>query len=185
MARRVERSDIVHYRAWGERRAAERSTILEKKQVRRIHVGEFLTFLFENTDTVRYQIQEMMCTEEIADEGAIAVEIDVYNELLGGPGELGCVLLVEIVSDVERAVRLVEWLDLLDFLYAELEDGTKIRPRYDPHRTGDERLLGVQYLVFPTGGRVPVALGSDHRTLRERTVLDGAQRAALGEDLRG
>lgn len=184
MARKVERKDIVDYQTWTERRDAERAKIMEIKAPRRIHVGDHLTFLFENTDTVRYQIQEMMRTEQIVKEDAIVHEIDTYNELIGGPGEIGCVLLIEVETAEERAVKLVEWLDLPQHLYAELEDGTKVRPTYDERQVGDTRVSSVQYLIFETGGRVPVALGSDLPALTIRTTLTDVQKAAIEEDLK-
>ena len=67
-----------------------------------IHVGQHLTFLFENTDTIRYQVQEMMRAERIVREADIQHELDTYNELLGGAGELGCCLLIEIDDRAER-----------------------------------------------------------------------------------
>ena len=86
--------------------------MLKQKEPRRIHLGEYLTFLFENTDTVRYQIQEMMKAEQIVKEEAIQHEIDTYNELLGSKGELGCVLLIEIADANERPQKLKDWLGL-------------------------------------------------------------------------
>jgi len=184
MARKVERTDIVDYQTWSERRDGERAKMMEVKKPRRIHVGEHLTFLFENTETVRYQIQEMMRTEEIVKESAIQHEIDTYNELIGGAGQIGCVLLIEVETAEERAVKLVEWLDLPKHLYAELDDGTKVRPVYDERQVGETRVSSVQYMIFETGGRVPVALGSDLPALSIREELTGEQQAAIEADLR-
>lgn len=183
MARKVSRTDVVDYQTWTERREQERERIMAIKAPRRVHVGEYLTFLFENTDTVRYQIQEMMRTEQIVKEDAIRHEIETYNELIGGPGQIGCVLLIEVPTPQERAVKLVEWLDLPRHLYAELEDGTRVRPTYDERQVGEKRVSSVQYLVFDTEGRVPVAMGSDLPALQVRAELSPEQRAAVEEDL--
>jgi hypothetical protein len=185
MARKVRREDIVDYQTWSDRRESERERIMAIKEPRRVHVGENLTFLFENTDTVRYQIQEMMRTEQIVKEDAIQHEIETYNELLGGAGDIGCVLLIEVETPQERAVKLVQWLDLPKHLYVELPDGTKVRPTYDERQVGEQRVSSVQYLVFETGGRVPVAVGSDLPALNVRAELNAAQRKAIEEDLRG
>ena len=182
--RKVRREDIVDYQTWSDRRDQERPRILEIKRPRRVHVGDHLTFLFENTDTVRYQIQEMMRVERIVRESDIQHEIDTYNELLGDDGELGCVLLIEIDDPAVRDVKLREWIDLPRRLYAELEDGTRVRATYDPRQIGDERLSSVQYLKFDVRGRVPVALGSDLPELTVRATLDEAQRQALADDLK-
>ena len=92
--RPVKREEILDYITYTEKRSELQLSVLKQKEPRRIHLGEYLTFLFENTNTVRYQIQEMMKAEQIVKEEAIQHEIDTYNELLGSKGELGCVLPV-------------------------------------------------------------------------------------------
>ena len=154
------------------------------KAARRIRVGEYLTFLFENRLTVRYQIQEMIRIERIVREAEIVHEIDTYNELLGGPGGLGCTLLIEIEQEAERDVRLREWRDLPKHLYVRLEDGRRVPAAYDERQADDDRLSSVQYLRFDTGGEVPVAVGTDFGPLEGEVELSAAQRQTLAADLR-
>mgnify|MGYP000219825156 CR=1 FL=1 len=93
----VDRSEILDYVTYDERRAELRPRAMAAKATRRVVLaGGTLTFLFENRDTVRYQVQEMMRTERIVKEADVLHELHTYNELLGGPGELGCTLLIEI-----------------------------------------------------------------------------------------
>jgi len=185
--RPVERNEIVDYLTYEEGRDEIRRKVMQEKADRRVHLGADLTLLFETRETVRYQIQEMMRTERIVREADIRHEIETYNELLGGPGELGCTLLIEIDDPLARSDKLARWLDLPKHLYARLEDGTKAYARYDPRQVGETRLSSVQYLRFPVGGRVPVALGCDHPDpeLNAETPLAEAQRAALARDLEG
>ncbi len=166
-----------------EQRDTIRTSAMRAKAARRIHVGQYLTFLFENHETVRYQVLEMVRAERMVKEADIRHELETYNELLGGPGELGCTLLIEITGEAERAVRLREWLDLVSHIYARLEDGTLVRASHDPRQVGDDRLSSVQFLKFHTHGEVPVALGSDLPALRCETVLTATQRDALRSDL--
>ena len=181
--RTVRREEIVDYQTYDEGRAALREEVMAEKADRRIHVGECLTFLFETHATMRYQIQEMMRAERIVREAEILREIETYNELLGGPGELGCTLLIELDDAAERDRRLREWRDLSRHLYVRLEDGEQVYASFDPRQVGDERLSSVQYLKFSVGGRAPAALGADHPKLSAETVLSDAQRAALAKDL--
>ena len=183
MARPVERSQILDYETYRERRAAERERIQAIKGARRIHVGDVLTFLFENTDTIRYQIQEMMLAEHIVKESAIQHELDTYNQLLGGKGALGCSLLIEIDDERERREKLRRWLELPHRVYVQCEDGTRVRATYDPAQVGEDRLSAVQYLKFDTGGRVPVAVGCDLPELAGETCLTPEQVQALRADL--
>jgi hypothetical protein len=185
MARPVERRDIVDYQTYAETRAAVRERMYAIKAVRRVHLGEALTFLFENTDTIRYQIQEMMRAEQIVREAAIQHEIDTYNELLGGPGEIGCSLLIEIDDPSERAAKLHDWIDLPRHLYVRLADGRRVHAQFDPRQVGTDRLSAVQYLRFPVGTEVPVAVGTDLPALAGEQELTAAQRDALATDLLG
>lgn len=187
MTRPVERSELVDYQTYEELRPAIRQAVMKVKEPRRIHLGPHLTFLFENHATMRYQIQEMMRTEQIVREAAILHEIETYNEILGGAGELGCTLLVELDDPDERARKLTGWLELPKHLYAKLEDGTQVRPTYDERQVGEERVSSVQYLKFAVGERAPVALGCDHPDpdLNNAAELSDAQRAALQKDLEG
>jgi hypothetical protein len=155
------------------------------KAARRVHVGEHLTFLFENTLTIRYQIQEMMRAERIVRERDILHELETYNAVLGGSGELGCTLLIEIDDPAERAVRLKEWYDLSAHIYARAADGATVRATFDEAQRGDGRLSSVQYLKLPMQGRLPVALGVDLPGLEVETALSPEQRAALTSDVAG
>ena len=153
------------------------------KDLRRINVGGVLSFLFENTDTVRYQIQEMIRVERIVKETDILHEIKTYNELLGNSGELGCTLLIEIDDSEERQEKLIQWLDLPNHLYLSLKDGSRIRASFDERQIGDSRLSSVQYIKFDTGGKTPFAIGSDLPLLKAETTLTVEQQKALSEDL--
>ncbi len=129
--RKVERSEILDYVTYEEQRKQIRASAMKAKEKRRIHLGENLTLLFENHETVRYQILEMIRAERIVKEADIQHEIDTYNELLGEEGEIGCTLLIEIEEPKEREKKLKEWLGLPEKVYVKLEDGTKIFAKVD------------------------------------------------------
>ncbi len=179
----IPRSAIVDYQTYEDLRAELRERVFAAKARRRIHVGDCLTFLFENALTVRYQVQEMIRVEKIVREKDILHELETYNQLIGGPGELGCTLMIEIDDPVQRAQKLRQWFGLTGHVYALLSDGTKIRPTYDPAQVGQERLSSVQYLKFPVRRAVPVAIGTDLPGIEAETRLSADQRAALAEDL--
>lgn len=180
--RRISREEIQDYVTYGEQREAFRQRILAVKELRRVHCGEWLTFLFENRDTVKYQIQEMMRTERIVKETDIRHEIETYNELLGGPGELGCTLLIEIAEPELRDRRLREWLDLPGHLYV-VAGGKRIYARFDTRQLSGDRISSVHYLKFPVGSVTPMAVGADIPGLTVEATLSEAQMAALAEDL--
>lgn len=183
--KRVERREIVDYVTYEEHRGAVRGSVMEAKAARRVHVGPHLTFLFENHKTILYQVQEMMRAERMVKEADIVHEIETYNELLGGPGEIGCTLLVELDDPAERAKELTRWLALPRHLYVKRADGTKTYARYDERQVGDTRVSSVQYLKFDVGRQAPVAVGCDHPDpeLRHEATLSADQRVALQADL--
>ena len=92
----VRRDELLDWITWSERRPDALPSILATKAARRVHLSPELTLLFENADTVRYQIQEMMRVERFVRESDIQHELETYNVLLGGAGELGATLLIEI-----------------------------------------------------------------------------------------
>ncbi|HSB18467.1 MAG TPA: DUF3501 family protein [Anaeromyxobacteraceae bacterium] len=181
---KVQRSEILDLQTYDRERPRLRPAAMEAKEVRRIHLGPHLTFLFENRETIRYQIHEMVRAERLFREEEIAHELDTYNELLGGPGELGCSLLIEIADPRERDEKLRRWLRLLEHLYLRTPDGRKVRPSFDPRQVGEDRLSSVQYLKFDVGGTAPAAVGCDLPDLAAETELSPAQRQALADDLR-
>jgi len=179
----VERSEIVDYVTYSESREAFQKEVFAAKARRRIHLGEYFTLLFENTLTIRYQIQEMMRVEKIVREKDIRHELETYNGILGGDGELGCSFMIGIDDARERKQKLREWIQLPEHVYAELADGTKVRPAFDEAQRGAARLSSVQYLKFPVQGSAPVAFGVDLPGCENKVYLTGDQRNALQEDL--
>jgi hypothetical protein len=181
----VQRSEIVDYITYQEKRDAVRKEVFAAKARRRIPLGHCFTLLFENALTIRYQIQEMMRAEKIVREKDIRHELETYNGILGGDGELGCCFMIEIDNPQERDIRLREWLHLTEHIYAELQDGTKIYAVSDPSQTSGGRLSSVQYLKFPVHGTTPVAFGVDLAGCAAKVSLAEDQRSALQEDLEG
>jgi hypothetical protein len=181
--RKVTRSDIVDFQTYNDRREGIRSRVLLEKAKRRIHLGEHLTFLFESTDTILYQVQEMMRLEQIVREKDIQHEVDTYNALLGDEGELGCTLLIEIDDAEQRNEKLRAWLSLPEHLYLKLEGGGEARALWDTAQVGDTRLSSVQYLKFRVGAHAPLAIGCDHPALQLEAPLSLEQRQTLAADL--
>jgi hypothetical protein len=156
---------------------------MAQKEDRRVHLGEYLTFLFENHDTVLYQIQEMIRTEGITGEPEIRHEMDTYNELLGGRGELGATLLIEIDDPSERDRLLRRWIGLPESLWVETNDGLRAPAVFDPRQVGADRISSVHYLKFSVGDRVVRKIGSSHPDLAVEAELTPRQVAVLSGDL--
>src|SRR5256714_6800237 len=101
--------DVVDLRAYERERTAFRDRIIALKKVRRVPVGPIVTLLFENRDTIRFQIQEMARAERMLRDDQIQGELDAYNPLIPDAGELSATLFVELTAKEQ----LEEWLPKL------------------------------------------------------------------------
>tara|TARA_B100001964_G_scaffold224035_1_gene270511 strand:+ start:313 stop:864 length:552 start_codon:yes stop_codon:yes gene_type:complete len=181
--RKVTREEILSNEEYETQRAGIRTDVLAVKETRRVHIGEYLTFLFETSETMRYQVQEMLRIEGLSEEEAIAHELKTYNEVLGDENELGCTLLIEIDDALQRDIVLRKWLDLPSHIYLKLDDDRQARAIVDERQVGEDRVSSVQYLKFNCGGAKPVAIGLDHQAIEIEVELTEAQREALSADL--
>ena len=180
---RLERSDILDFVTYGEQRDAIRASAMAAKALRRVHLGPHLTFLFENLETLRYQVLEMVRVEQMVRESDIRHELDTYNGVLGGPGELGCTLLIEIPEEKGRPELLRRWRDLPDHIFMRCADGTRVKASFDQEQMSEDKLSSVQFLKFALGRRAPAALVSDLPELEGEVALEGPTLGALMEDL--
>lgn len=105
----LQLDDILDLRAYERVRDDYRRQVIARKRRRRVPLGPILTVVFECLDTVRFQVQEMARAERIATDEGIQHELDVYNRLLPGPGELSATLFVELTSEAD----LRHWLPAL------------------------------------------------------------------------
>ncbi len=182
--RKVQRSELLDFVTYGEQREAIRASAMKAKGVRRIHLGEHLTFLFENHETTRYQVLEMIRSEQMVKEADIQHELDTYNALMGAPGELGATLLIEIDDEKARPDLLRRWRDLPRRVAMTFENGDEAFAAVDEDQFNDEKASSVQFLTFKVEGRVPRGLQVNHPDYQAEVLFTDAQRAALLEDMK-
>lgn len=178
---RVLRRDLLDLAAYEARRHVLRPELMRAKQLRQVLVGDMLNFMFESHETVRYQIQEVLRVEGLTDEARIEREIETYNRLLGGPGELGCTLLVEL-SGEHGAAEVDALAGLERCLYVRMPEGREVHARPTTGGSGDPPAL-VQFLSFAVAGAAPIAVGCSHPRLRAEVNLTREQTRTLQRDL--
>ncbi len=105
--------DLIGYAEYEREREDYRRRIIALKEFRRISVGPKVTLVFENRETVQFQIQEMIRTERIVDPAKVQEELDVYNALLPSTGELSATLFIEITesADIKRDLDAFQGID--------------------------------------------------------------------------
>ena len=99
MTRSLTLDDIADLPTYEREREAFRDHVIALKRRRRVAVGPLVTLLFENRDTIRFQIQEMARVERLATDAAIESELDAYNPLIPEPGGLSATLFIELTAD--------------------------------------------------------------------------------------
>lgn len=187
----IEAAEIQSLDDYEISRPSLRSRIFAVKGARRVHVGDALTLLFENRETLRYQIQEMLRVERIVDPKAIRHEIATYNELLAGPDELSATLLIEYADAEERDRMLRRLLGLEDHLSMTVDGHPPCRAVFDARQIATDRISSVHYVKFPLGAGAAAALAGgeaatiavDHPQLQATARLSDEVRAALVADL--
>jgi hypothetical protein len=189
--RKLTVDEILDLRGYERRRPALRAEIIELKKSRRIHVGEFITLVFENTDTMRFQVHEMARAEKMVRDEQIAHEVATYNALIPDPGQLSCTMFIELAGES----KLRDWLPRLVGIEASVEfvlAGGEVVRGYDPDAgrlTRADITAAVHFVKFDfteaqrerfVAG--PVHLRIDHPAYRAVTQLDERQHRALSDD---
>lgn len=189
--RAVTLDDITGLGRYEQIRDDFRRRIIELKRSRRVAVGDRVTFVFENFDTVLFQIQEMIRAERLTDIDRVREEIAVYNELLPGAGELSATMLIEITEQERIRPELVRLIGIDECVRLEVGDAS-LPGVFEGGRSSEEKLSAVQYVRFALDaasreafGRdeVPVRLVIDHRNYRASAAIAGDARRSLARDL--
>jgi hypothetical protein len=182
--------DILGLAAYERVRQKFRADIIEKKQRRRVSVGDKVSMVFENRDTVIFQIQEMLRAEKINDLDKIREEIAVYNELVPDPGELSATLFLEIEDQSHLREDLLQFLGIDEAVALEI-GGQVIPGRFEEGRSKEDKISAVQYVRFPLSSEArqafvrgePATLSIDHPNYKARVLLGAEAQKSLAEDL--
>ena len=187
----VSRDELLELGAYEAIREHFRARVIAEKRARYVSIGDNVTLLFENHDTALFQIQEMLRTERITQETAIAHEIATYNELVPGPGELSATIFIEYPEAAERERMMVRLAGVEDKFYL-VAGGERARLLPDTRGTDSTRTMAVHYVKFVLGergqaailqGKSPVLVGIDHPSYRAETELSAATLSSLRNDL--
>jgi hypothetical protein len=198
MSRELTLADISDQRAYEREREALRTRVIEAKRARRVPVGPILTAVFENRETVRFQVQEMVRAERMLTDEAVQAELDTYNPLVPEHGQLSCTVFLELTTRAE----LEEWLPKLVGIERSLElvigegaGAAVVRSTVDEDHaaqlTREEVTASVHYVRFELTDDLidrfaaePVVLAVNHPAYAYGTGLGPDTVASLLDDLR-
>ena len=192
MKHEITRADIIPVTEYAKIRAERRKEIVAKKQLRRIAVGPYATFHFENFETMWMQIQEMLYIEK-GGEAQLAGELEAYNPLIPKGAELVTTVMFEIDDPLRRKALLGKLGGVEETAFLRVGGETiQGKPEADLDRTSAEgKASSVQFIHFPFTAaqkelfRRPgteVVLGFAHPEYAHMALLSDANRAALAED---
>jgi hypothetical protein len=193
--REITRADLMPLAEYAKIRLQRRSEMSALKKTRRVEVGPFATFYFENYATMWQQIQEMLYIEKGGDE-QIADELEAYNPLIPQGSELVATVMFEIDDPQRRARALTRLGGVETHAFIEV-GGAKVYGEPDPTRENtspDGKASSVQFIRFTfapeqiAAFRAPgarVLVGFDHANYGHMAAVPEPVRAALAEDFAG
>ena len=189
--RPLRRDELLDLVAYERIRPEFLGRTIARKKPRRIAVGDRLTFIFENRETVRFQIQEMLRAERAVKEDKILDELAVYNELIPGADELSATLMIEIPETQRIRAELDRLIGIDEQVFLDV-GSRSVRASFDPKQFESDRISAVQYVRFPLGPALarafcdrdqPVRLRVEHPNYRESAEIAGDSRDSLIADL--
>jgi hypothetical protein len=190
---RLSIADLQNLHEYELARPEFRQRVIDLKKRRRVALGPLMTLVFENRDTVRFQIQEMIRIERIVRPDKIEEEIAVYNELLPGPGEVAATLFIEVTDPAAVQPTLDGFGGLDEPGRLVLKVGDRTFPAlFAPGQSREDRISAVHYIRFAPGadgrkalqGGAPASLAVDHGGYAAQAVLSTETVQELLQDLR-
>ena len=188
--KKIVLDDILGLSAYEKLRQEFRQQIIEKKKSRRVAVGDKVSLVFENRDTVIFQIQEMLRAERITDLDKIREEIAVYNELIPDTGELSATMFLEIEDQTHLRDELLKFLGIDEALVLKVGDH-RLPGQFEEGRSKEDKISAVQYVrfrftpeaqkEFVAGARAELVV--DHVNYRASALLSADQQKSLMVDL--
>ena len=188
--RRITPDDLLSGQEYDSQRRALKANLLPMKKLRRVEVGPFATFYFENYATMWLQVQEMLRIEKGGAE-QIPGELEAYNPLIPQGEELIATLMLEIEDEKRRNAVLLTLGGIEEAVFLEIGGETiKATPtEYDDRTTPDGKTSSVHWLRFKlTAEQIArftserVIIGVAHRHYGHMAVLSEETRAALAKD---
>ncbi len=188
--RKIAAPDLLPLKEYEQQRKALKQNLIPMKKLRRVEVGPFATFYFENYATMWLQVMEMLRIEKGGDE-QIPGELAAYNPLIPQGSELIATLMLEIEDGNRRNTVLLGLGGIEETVFLEIGGETiKATPtEYDDRTTADGKTSSVHWLRFAlTPEQIArfrtekVVLGLSHRIYGHMAVLPAETKAALAGD---
>ena len=172
---------------YAERRNDFRREMIAHKKNRRLALGAHVSLLFEDFNTMKYQVQEMLRTEKIFEAAGIAEELESYNPLIPDGSNWKATMLIEYPDVEQRRVALNNMPGVENTVWVQVEGFEKSLAiaNEDMERSTEEKAAAVHFLRFELAADAiaglkagkSLAIGVDHPEIAE--VLNPVPEASL------
>lgn len=189
----ITRDSLMSLEAYAKIRASAKPAMIAHRKLRTVHLGEHMSVLFEDEQTIRRQIQEMLHIEKIFDEAGIQSEIDAYAALVPGGSNWKATLLIEYPDVAERKRELARLIGVEDRMFVEVEGHGRVYAIADEDldRETDEKTSAVHFVRFEftkamrdaVRAGATVKLGCDHSNYPAHLAIAPETLASLAGDL--
>jgi hypothetical protein len=190
----IDRNSLLTLEAYAKLRKTMRAEAIAHRKLRSVTLGEHLTLQFEDEQTVRRQIQEMLHIEKIFDEEGIQSEIDAYGPLVPDGSNWKATMLIEYPDPHERKRELARLIGVEDRMFVEVEGQARVYAIADEdlERENEEKTSSVHFVRFEFSDAqrqairagAAVKLGCDHRNYPAHVQIAAETLASLAGDLR-
>jgi hypothetical protein len=190
----ITRESLLTLEAYSKIRKISKPEVIAHRRLRSVHLGEHITLQFEDEQTIRRQIQEMLHIEKIFSEEGIQSEIDAYAALVPDGTNWKATMLIEYPDPNERKRELARLIGVEDRMFVEVEGHARVYAIADEDldRENDEKTSAVHFVRFelPKPARdavragASVKLGCDHRHYPAHGAIPPETLASLAGDLR-
>ncbi len=186
--------NLMSLEAWTKLRKTKRADFIAHRRLRSVALGEHMTLQFEDEQTIRYQIQEMLRVEKIFEEDGIQAEIDTYAPLVPDGSNWKATMLLEYPDVHERKRELARLIGVEDRVFVEVEGLARVYAIADEDldRENDEKTSAVHFVRFEFNAAhsaairagASVKLGCDHTNYPAHLTISAESLACLAGDLR-
>jgi len=191
---KLEKSDLLSLEEYNSSREVLRKKVLAIKKNRKIQIGNNVTLLFENTDTIRYQIQEMLRIEKIFEADGIEEELATYNPLIPDGTNLKATMMIEFPDETIRKERLAQLVAIERRVWLQVGENERTFAEADEdlERSTEEKTSAVHFLRFELTdlmvkdlkSGITLFAGIEHPNYNIRTQeIPNVTSSALAEDL--
>ncbi len=185
---------LLTLEAYSKIRKSSKPEAIAHRRLRSVALGEHMTLLFEDEQTIRRQIQEMLYIEKIFDEAGIRDEIEAYAPLVPDGANWKATMLIEYPDPHERKRELARLIGVEDRMFVEVEGHPRVYAIADEdlERENDEKTSAVHFVRFEFNDAqrqairagAQVKLGCDHTNYPAHVAIEAATLASLAGDLR-